>query len=630
MAEKLKQKDVEKWFEDRGSKLLSTYIDSKTRIFFLCSMCGKETSHAKFPRLRKDNPTCVCVQCHFDRMRLSMSEISEWFKSKGSEILNEITSVRQSVVFKCSLCGRTEKYCSLHSLKVVNPDCKCKECNGKTFNLDTLQKWFVDKGSKLFSTEYVNNVSPLQYSCSKCGSPEKKSFRHLQENYKNNPEKALWCKICVWKDLSKRFKYPKEKADIFFKSKGSELLEWNGYFKHVKFKCCNCGGIGTYANYSQIYKNRFMWCLSCWREYYTGESNPRYNHELSKKERILRRNLPGYLSWVKQIYRKFNYSCVITKKDNIKRTAHHLYNWRHFEDFRFSLWNGVLLSKKLHLAFHSQYGFGNNTFSQFKEFYLNLTGKTFYPVKNKKFVVDILNEKEGLKVADLKQLYHLKGINYLSLLEQELLQKPKIFDSFFAIKFQVSSVLTKKHARKLIVKELTSKEAKVFFTENHRQGHYPASVALGLFDPVTNELLSAMSFGQPRFAKDYQYELLRFCNKNYHLIPGAASKLFKSFLKNYNPLSIISYCDVRFSSLDPKQTVYSSLGFKHTHTSRPNYFYIKDGKMYSRIKFQKHKLREVLDTFDPKLSERENMLNNGYDIFKDCGNHVFVWNKISS
>jgi hypothetical protein len=41
-------------------------------------------------------------------------------------------------------------------------------------------------------------------------------------------------------------------------------------------------------------------------------------------------------------------------------------------------------------------------------------------------------------------------------------------------------------------------------------------------------------------------------------------------------------------------------------------------------------LREVLDTFDPKLSERENMLNNGYDIFKDCGNHVFVWNKISS
>lgn len=62
-------------------------------------------------------------------------------------------------------------------------------------------------------------------------------------------------------------------------------------------------------------------------------------------------------------------------------------------------------------------------------------------------------------------------------------------------------------------------------------------------------------------------------------------------------------------------------------STSPNYFYITKNAstIESRQKFQKHKLKNILPTFDEKLSEWENMKNNGYDRFWDCGNLVFTF-----
>jgi hypothetical protein len=46
--------------------------------------------------------------------------------------------------------------------------------------------------------------------------------------------------------------------------------------------------------------------------------------------------------------------------------------------------------------------------------------------------------------------------------------------------------------------------------------------------------------------------------------------------------------------------------------------------MFSRIKFQKHKLKNILKTFDKSKSEWENMVENGYNRVFDCGNMVFA------
>ena len=175
------------------------------------------------------------------------------------------------------------------------------------------------------------------------------------------------------------------------------------------------------------------------------------------------------------------------------------------------------------------------------------------------------------------------------------------------------------YARKCIIKELKSSEIKDFLNNNHLQGFINSSINLGLY--YNNELVSVMTFSKPRFNKKYDYELIRFCNKLNTSVIGSASKLFNYFIKKYNPKSIISYANRRFSN----GSIYEKLGFKFLRKTAPNYFYFKPSIriLMSRNQFQKHKLANLLDKFDENLSESENMFNNGYRRIYDCGNLVY-------
>lgn len=190
------------------------------------------------------------------------------------------------------------------------------------------------------------------------------------------------------------------------------------------------------------------------------------------------------------------------------------------------------------------------------------------------------------------------------------------------------------YARNCYAEELRNSDCKTFLEENHLQGFSNASIAIGLYagknstkvqdmQDIERKLVAVMTFGKPRFTKGYDYELIRFCSlKGYNII-GGASKLWKFFLKKYNPKSVISYANLRFSN----GGLYEKLGFSLKNQSAPNYFYFhpKDGKLYPRIKFQKHKLSKLLDVFDENKSEVENMFANGYRRIYDCGNLVYEW-----
>ena len=177
------------------------------------------------------------------------------------------------------------------------------------------------------------------------------------------------------------------------------------------------------------------------------------------------------------------------------------------------------------------------------------------------------------------------------------------------------------YARKCIIKELKTTEIKDFLNNNHLQGFINSSINLGLY--YNNELVSVMTFSKPRFNKNYDYELIRFCNKLNTSVIGSASKLFNYFIKNYNPKSIISYANRRFSN----GSIYETLGFKFLRKTEPNYFYFKRnvGILMSRNQFQKHKLKDKLDIYNPELSEQENMFNNDYRRIYDCGNLVYEY-----
>jgi hypothetical protein len=157
--------------------------------------------------------------------------------------------------------------------------------------------------------------------------------------------------------------------------------------------------------------------------------------------------------------------------------------------------------------------------------------------------------------------------------------------------------------------------------ENHIQGNTYSSVNIALF--YQNKMVELITFGTPRFSKKYQYELVRLCSLQNHSIVGGVSKIFKYFVKKYNPNSVISYNDKRWGT----GAVYSNLGFKFSHASSPNYWYFKSGDLtlHSRVKFQKHKLQSILNVYDSSLTEWENMIVNGYNRIWDCGNNIWEW-----
>ena len=225
------------------------------------------------------------------------------------------------------------------------------------------------------------------------------------------------------------------------------------------------------------------------------------------------------------------------------------------------------------------------------------------------------------------------GINLLHIFENEWIDEDKKEKWKSVIRNKLHKNQNKVFGRKTSFKEITSKEANIFCEENHLQGKGVSGLNYGLtYKNKFNEdeLISVMTFSKTRFRNkehpDVLYEMIRFCNKKHYSINGGASKLLKNF-RLLNPGGIVSYANRRWSD----GHLYRTLGFTLSHISNPNYFYFhtKDkvngvNKLWSRNKFQKHKLHNVLETFDAADTEFNNCFNNGYRQIFDSGNYVFI------
>lgn len=219
-----------------------------------------------------------------------------------------------------------------------------------------------------------------------------------------------------------------------------------------------------------------------------------------------------------------------------------------------------------------------------------------------------LNKTEGC----LKQDIHL-----IHIFDHEWITKQNIIKSIILNKLKLTP--NKIHARKCEIREINTDSKNLFLHENHIQGKCISKTNIGLY--YNNELVSIMTFGKNRFKKDNSVEMIRFCNKINTNVVGGASKLFQYYINNYNPQTITTFADRRFSL----GNLYNTLGFNFNSFSHPSYFYWKNMKIYNRINFQKHKLPKLLNIFDINLSEYENMLKNGYNRVWDCGNYKFTW-----
>lgn len=208
------------------------------------------------------------------------------------------------------------------------------------------------------------------------------------------------------------------------------------------------------------------------------------------------------------------------------------------------------------------------------------------------------------------------GYELIHIFEHQWVNKQEIVKDI--IRKRLGLVDAKIFARKCEIKELDSTEARTFLEKNHLQGYANATHKIGLY--YNDELVSIMTFGASRYDKKVDWELIRFANKLGTNVLGGASKILKYFRTKYEG-SLVSYCDISLFS----GNLYKQLGFEFSHNAKPNYFYFDSMlNVYSRVSFQKHKLKDKLANFDPTLTEWENMLNNDFNRYWDCGNAVYI------
>ena len=215
-----------------------------------------------------------------------------------------------------------------------------------------------------------------------------------------------------------------------------------------------------------------------------------------------------------------------------------------------------------------------------------------------------------------------QGVRLIHIFEDEWIAKNSIWKSM--IRNMLGLTDKKIYARNCKTRAVSSRDARAFLNENHIQGHSNSKFNYGLYHD--GELVSLMTFGHKRINlggrnESGHFELVRFCNKAGTNVVGGASKLLKHFVKENNPTEIVSYSDKRWSL----GKLYGSLGFVHSHDSKPNYFYVKNGVRMNRFMFRKSVL--VKDGFDKTKTEHDIMMERGIYRIYDCGTMVWKWRR---
>lgn len=211
-----------------------------------------------------------------------------------------------------------------------------------------------------------------------------------------------------------------------------------------------------------------------------------------------------------------------------------------------------------------------------------------------------------------------KGLTLLQVTDTQVNHQWDIIQSIIRHKLRLTE--TTYYARKLSIREVPSQEERDFLNQSHIQGYSQSKLAYGLYRE--DELVYLMSFATPRFNTHYQWEIIRVASKLNTNTVGGFSRLLRHFIRNHSPQSILSYADLTYG--DGK--VYSTNGFEHLYDSKPSYSYINcRNEVLSRYQCQKQRIKAMFpDTFDPDLTEQENMARRGYYRLYNSGNAVYV------
>lgn len=181
------------------------------------------------------------------------------------------------------------------------------------------------------------------------------------------------------------------------------------------------------------------------------------------------------------------------------------------------------------------------------------------------------------------------------------------------------------YARNLLIKKIGRDEADEFFECNHFKGTCKGiDVSLGLINPEDLSLVEVISFGIPRYNRNYDYELLRLASKSGIQVVGGASKLFKHSLDVLPFASIISYCELsKFAG-----NVYKAIGMSHVRNTEPQEVWSKGHSYITANLLRSRGFDQLFGTsYGKDYSNDLLMLENGWLPVYDCGQSVYEYRR---
>lgn len=247
------------------------------------------------------------------------------------------------------------------------------------YRIEDLQEIASEVGATVLTEKYLGCRQRISFRCA-CGNEHEALAQNLL--YRKQVFRCKACGVAWLQDNPSKCKYPTKASLLsFFSPHGAEPLSEGvrTVFDKVPFKC-RCGNFHEVVLHNletdQAQVPRCPACTLAARP--RGEKHPGYLPHLTDADRAAWKSRPQEIkAWYRAVLRLHDYTCVITGQRGGRKAAHHLFNYADYPDLRFDTDNGACISKELHGEFHSIYGYGKNTLSQFKEFFLMKTGRQF-------------------------------------------------------------------------------------------------------------------------------------------------------------------------------------------------------------------------------------------------------------
>ena len=532
------------------------------------------------------------------------------------ELLSEYENMRTRIKVKCKKCGEIS-YVMPRKL-LSNTGClNCKN-SGQKLNKVILDRKLKEKfGDKFEILSEVNGrKEKVLIKCKDCGYEWWVVPWILYTNQKDCPNCSRLKRYSSLDSI-------KEKIKEVHGDSISVIGDYNGYRSGLMVRCNNCG-YEWKANVTNIISGKgcpnrcYMKCrlINLWKDelenMYSKSFNILYPEKFygdSTEITLVCKNCGNTINGPIEYLRRYIRKC---------RTCNPISS--SYEDIVYDFisenYNGVIERNKRFTDYRG--GTSREIDIYIPEFKLAIEVDGLYWHSYSK----VGSNKQKDKLEYFKNYFGIRVI---------FIRSDEIDHKFNIIKDKILYLLKSKNirkipARKLIIKEVPNNIKDLFLDKYHIQGKDTSSINLGLWTK-NGKLISVITFGVIRSKSEFDknnkcIELIRYCSRIGCNVQGGFSRLLKHISEKLIDLGynyIKTYSDRRFS----EGKLYESNDFVLKNISNPNYVYFNNVGIYNRLVFQKHKLSSLLENFDESLSEYENMRNNGYERYYDCGNLVY-------